>query len=543
MNYFSHGENPLLHTWSLGVEEQFYLVWPPLFLLFALLAESRRADVTVDSDGRLAKGLLVGFVLVGALSLGAAVWLTRVAQPWAFFGTPTRLWEFALGGALAVTIDRRTSTTAMGLLLQVTGLVAIGFAVATYTGAMAYPGTAALLPALGAVALVTGGRAAPESVVSRLLAWRPFQWFGRLSYAWYLWHWPLVGLGAVLHPGLGPLGRLAWSAAALALAWVTFHTVERSARDGRLSRIPAERLPLAVLVASVTMALVAHGALVAAERRAAQPDQRRFAAAREDRMQHTCWANTVEDLARPCEVFGDPRSSTVVVLTGDSHAEHWLAAVDRLGRERGWKVVAMVKGGCPVASLPLIKSGRRAKQSVDCGGYREEVEKRIVAMHPAAVILSSWDHYMPVDGESPSEWQVTPDVWQGGLRRTYEEFSAARIPTVALRGTPRTWFDVPACLSRRAARLPFAGDCTYERSKALSPVATRAQDAAVRGLAVSLVDMNDQICAAPRCSVIRNGVVMFTDDNHLTASFTRSLAPVLGQRLDAAFSRLGARLP
>jgi hypothetical protein len=105
---------------------------------------------------------------------------------------------------------------------------------------------------------------------------------------------------------------------------------------------------------------------------------------------------------------------------------------------------------------------------------------------------------------------------------------------VAIRGTPRTWFDVPGCLSRRAAALPFAQPCTYERARSLAPAAVAAQAAAARGLPIRFVDMNDQICATSECPVVRNGVVVFTDDNHLTASFSRSVAPVLGERLAAA---------
>jgi hypothetical protein len=149
------------------------------------------------------------------------------------------------------------------------------------------------------------------------------------------------------------------------------------------------------------------------------------------------------------------------------------------------------------------------------------------------VILSSWDHYIPPDGTG-SDWQVTPELWQRGLRRTYARLTAAHLPVVAIRGTPRTWFDVPACLSRRAARLPFAAECTYERERALSRAAIAAQSDAARGLPVRFVDMNDQICAAPRCGVIRNGAVVFADDNHLTATFSRSVAPVLGERLAVA---------
>ena len=407
-----------------------------------------------------------------------------------------------------------------------------------HADAPALPLGEALHPAaLAAVALLVGGRGAPDSIASRALATPPLRWLGRLSYAWYLWHWPLVGIGAVLNPNIGVVGRLAWCAAALVLAWLTYRFIERSARDGRLSRLPTGWLAPAALVASVGAALVAHGAMRAAERRVVQPDQRVFAAARNDRMLHDCWATTVEDVKGPCE-FGDVRSSTTVVLLGDSHAEHWLGGLDRAGRERGWKIVAMVKGGCPVADMPELMNARLKRYYHECTRYREAMLRRIVALRPAAVILSSWDHYIPPDGAG-TDWQVTPEMWRRGLRRTYERLTAARLPVVAIRGTPRTWFDVPACLSRRSARLPFAAECTYDRDRSLSHVAVAAQAEAARGLPIRFVDMNDQICGTPRCSVVRNGVIVFTDDNHLTATFSRSVAPVLGARLATALSPAG----
>jgi hypothetical protein len=127
-------------------------------------------------------------------------------------------------------------------------------------------------------------------------------------------------------------------------------------------------------------------------------------------------------------------------------------------------------------------------------------------------------------------------MWQQGLRRTYERLTAAGIRTIVIRDVPRTGFDVPACLSRRAARLPFARTCTYDLAAAISRPAIAAQSEAARGLPVSLIDMNDQLCDTPRCGVTRNGAIVFTDDNHLTVSFARTLAPVLGRRIAEALA-------
>lgn len=534
-DYFSAGENPLLHTWSLAVEEQFYLVWPLLLLCVAYLYERKLAVKDSDSEGGGAarKWLLMTIAGAGAVSLLASLWLTRVSQPWAFFGMPTRIWEFALGGVLALTMSESTDEIdGRATVLQVAGLLAIALAVLLYDRATPYPGMAALLPAFGTVALLVGGQRAPTSFVSRGLANRWLRWLGRMSYAWYLWHWPLVGLGAVIDWEIGVWGRLAWSALALVLAWLTHRFIEEPARNGALSRVPRQWVAGAALGASAAVAVVAHGAMGVAARRAASGEQRTFAAARDDRMRHECWATTVEDVRGPCE-FGDHAAKTTIALLGDSHAEHWLGGLDRAGREHGWKIVAMVKGGCPVADMPELTNARLKRYYHECTRYREAMVQRIIAMRPAAVILSSWDHYMPPDGTG-SDWQVSPESWQRGLRRTYERLTAAGVNVLAIRGTPRTWFDVPACLSRRAARLPFARACEYRPERALSPVAIAAQNEAARGLPIAFVNMNDLICATLPCPAIRNGIVVFTDDNHLTASFSRSVAPQLGQRIAAA---------
>jgi peptidoglycan/LPS O-acetylase OafA/YrhL len=531
-DYFGSGDNPLLHTWSLAVEEQFYLVWPLLFIGVAAVFARRLVDDDADSS-MIRRRLLISIALVGSVSLLVSLWLTRVAQPWAFFGMPTRIWEFALGGTMALMlVEPAESNMRAGSLLQMAGLAAILIPVVTYDRVTPYPGSAALLPALGCVALLVGGSRAPGGIVSRALAAPTLRWLGRMSYAWYLWHWPLIGVGAVVDMRIGVAGKLAWSGVALGLAWLTHRFIEQPSRaGGTLSRIPRHWLAPAALGVSVAAAALSYAAMRVATTQVSRTPQKFFAAARADRMRHDCWATTVDAPRGACE-FGDRSSSTTLVLLGDSHAEHWLGALDRLGKERGWKIVAMVKGGCPVPEMPELMQPRLKRWYHECTRYREAAVQRIIAMRPTAAILSSWDHYMPLDG-AKSDWQVTPDVWRRGLRRTYARLQEAGVRTIAIRGTPRTWFDVPGCLSRRAARLPFAEACEYTRATSLSRVAVQAQDEAARGLGVRFIDMNDQICPNRRCGVVRNGVIVFTDDNHLTASFSRSVAPVLGARLAA----------
>jgi hypothetical protein len=159
---------------------------------------------------------------------------------------------------------------------------------------------------------------------------------------------------------------------------------------------------------------------------------------------------------------------------------------------------------------------------------------RIVKQKPRAVILSSFDLYMALDDVDAHEGQVSEEAWTEGLRRTYSRFDKAGIPVIVIRGTPRVPFNVPTCLSRKQDHLFMATECTYKLDRAFIARARQAQDVAARGLNVKFVDMMDQVCSGATCATTRGGLVMFTDDNHLTASFARSLAPMLGERLAAA---------
>jgi hypothetical protein len=188
-----------------------------------------------------------------------------------------------------------------------------------------------------------------------------------------------------------------------------------------------------------------------AERQAARPDQRAFAAARRDRMAHDCWATTRTGSPGPC-AFGDVRAPVTLALLGDSHAEHWLGGLDQAGRTGGWKVIAMVKGGCPVSAAPELERGRRARWARACAEYREAMVRRIVAMRPAAAVLSSWDHYVGADGRADRD-HISAEAWGRGLRRTYARLAAAGIPVVVLRAARRA----PASTCRRACRAARRG--------------------------------------------------------------------------------------
>ena len=239
-DYFAATDpSPFRHLWSLGVEEQFYLVWPAL-LIVALRAFRSRVWVA----------LVIGGLTVGSFVFG--LWLTETFAPWAFYSLPSRLWELALGGLLAA---------ATGWLARLPGLIAVpvgwlgaGLIVAGVVlidGSTPYPGAAALLPTLGAAAMIVGGgRGGP---VRWILTRRPTRFVGRISYSLYLWHWPILVLPALaLGEALPLAARCALGGVAVVVAAISWRVIEEPFRRGPLWT----RRPRLVLATALSTAII-----------------------------------------------------------------------------------------------------------------------------------------------------------------------------------------------------------------------------------------------------------------------------------------------
>jgi peptidoglycan/LPS O-acetylase OafA/YrhL len=545
VNYFRAGENPLLHSWTLGIELQLALLLPLLVMLFAGWGERRAGKTEPGAERRwiVLRTVLLGLALVGALSFALAVVINDSAPMWAYFGPHTRFWSFCAGALMAfVTGGGQSAVGSSSGRLAAVQLVGLGLLFAPalfFEGTLAYPGVVALAPVAGTMCLLAGGGLAVTSMPGRLLASAPLVALGRVSYAWYLWHWPLMVLGGVMMPSIGVGGKLAWGFAGLLAALLTHRLFERPGTAALLNRAMTGRPLLTAAGVSAALALLAIGAVRSNERYVDQSVHRRYVAARNDDMGHGCWGRVLRQPSRAGCAFGLASSSTTIGLIGDSHASHWLGGLERAGQAYGWKIDAYVMGACPVADLRGLIDGAAARLYRTCAGFQEQTMRRLATERPRAVILSNSDNYLNAQGGLMGVPGLSESVWTEGLRRTYARLDRLGIEVIVLRGLPWVPFDVPSCLSRRAARLPLATECEFAPNADFMARARRIQDRAARGLPVRFIDMNDQVCGVSpgRCATERGGIVLFTDDNHITRSFSRSLGPVLGERLDAALRR------
>ncbi len=541
MNYFRTGWNPLLHTWTLGIELQLVILFPLLVMLLARVGE-RLAGNESGAERRwiVMRTVLVGVVIAGAASFALAVAINDSSPIWAYFGPHTRLWAFGAGALMAFLTGGGQSvigTTWMRQAgVQVAGLALLVVPALLYDGTLEYPGVIALAPVGGTMLLLAGGDLAASAFPGRMLASRRLVELGRVSFAWYLWHWPLMVLGTVLVPRIGVGGKLLLGLVGLAAAILTMRLLTRPGIASLTSRAIASRPLTAAIGVSLALAFISGSAWIQSERAVASGVQARYAAAREDDVGHGCWGGLDRRATRSACAFGSPGSSTRLVLIGDSHASHWLGGLIAAGAEHEWRIEPRVKGACPVADLRGLLTGAAARLYRDCAAFQDETMRQLAARPPRAVILANSDNYLrPREGlmHVPG---LSDEVWAEGLRRTYARLHEMGIAVIVVRALPWVPFNVPSCLSRRAAGLPFSSDCAFTPDRAFAARARGVQDRAASGLSVAFVDLNDRVCgvAPGRCATERDGMVLYTDDNHITASFSRSLAPELGARIGAA---------
>ena len=517
-NYFAPNveSNPLLHTWSLALEEQFYLFWPLLIMLSLQRLRSVKALLL----------LLFGLTIA---SMGASLWFTVHDITFAFYQLPTRAWEFGVGG-IAALAPRGVPKVHSGywLVLGWLGLVVILCSVHFISTGWGFPGWIALFPVIGTTSALVSGAALPARGVGVVFNSPPLQMLGTLSYSWYLWHWPFLVFSKALFPSITIVGMIAAGTASLVFAAVTHHAVENPIRyHSYLAERPFRSLYLFV---GLTLLSLSASALSTrfASRMSESPEMKVFAMMDENpRLPFEECVAPAETLEVKVCVFGAEAAETNLVLFGDSHAMTWFNPLQRIAESNHWKLTTMVKAGCATANI------KTRIGSPSCASWRAEAIRRIIALRPSAVFIANGSWYLP-RADRPTAYRPVPlDDWRDGTRLTLKSLADVGLQVVVMRDNPAFAFDIPTCLAR-SIRLSWrpSGSCEMSRSAVLNPSIFEAERSAAQDLqTVHLIDMTDQYCGRDICWVVRDGLIMYFDDNHLSSRFTDSLASVLAGRL------------
>lgn len=506
------------HFWSLSIQGQVLLAFPLLVALVALAGRGPRLRVR----------LAITLTALTAASLAFSVALTASDQPLAYFHSLTRVWEFGLGGLLALSIDHLAPNRRTRVLLGWVGMLGLLACGAVLEVGAVFPGIAALWPtgcaALVLVAATTGSRWG----VDRLLAQRPVQYLGALSYTLYLWHWPVLILALVWsgRRQVGVLSGLAVVGVSLALAALTHHLVER--RSGR--RIAAAGLVTVLVAATAWHGYVAAaavppgprderhpGALVLAGAAAPVPG---VAALPPMTSVYEDWVRTDRWDCRPldevpvtdvCTQPVDQPPQRRIVIVGDSHAQQFIGALEPLARHHGWQLTALLFGGCPFSTASEFLPG-----DTTCLAWNAAVRREIAAMRPDAVVT------MATRDARRGLTEVTPP----GFVEQWRHLDELGIPVLAIRDNPRFAHSPPDCLQRRGRENP---SCGVARAAVYAPDPPWTRTAVPPN--VAFLDTADLLCDAVRCPAEVGNVLVYMDDNHVSGTFAATLAPVIDQKL------------
>ncbi|MEQ4305415.1 acyltransferase family protein [Plantactinospora sp. B6F1] len=571
----------LAPLWAVGVGAQFMLVWP---LLAAGIAAWTVRRWSRRGTGRLAlTGPLLGTIgLLAVGSFGWSVWHTAAEPGGAFLVTTTRFWEPALGAGLALLGTRLAGLPRrLGTLLGWAGLAAIALAVLTLRPGPAFPGPLALLPALGAAAIIASGAitrptdatgtATGPGGVYRALGARPLRALGSVSYPLHLWHWPLLVAAHARFGDLPPTAYLGVLGGAVILAVLTHRYVEMPARTGaldgwspgqvlrvgallpaagvlagllfQLSVWPPEQptprpaaAPVSSLVSPTSPPAPGAAALGRSPRtsRAGVPVDRvrsiipKPADAPNDLpdvYRHRCFPPAASGEVRSC-VYGDRDAEFTVALAGDRHAASWVPALQAVAVEKRWRLVTYLNPGCPFLRLAVLTGRIRDA----CAEWYRDVHAALTGPERPRLLLTTGARYQPMAGDRALTGRSAQDALVDGMRRTWSDLVSAGVPTVVLRDTPILAADSPKCVAANPDRLTR---CTTDRRVALAASAGAAQLAALKDLdQVDRIDLTTAICPARRCAPVIGGVLVYRDNQHLTATYAATLAPRLRSALD-----------
>lgn len=545
--------SPVKHYWSLAVEEQFYILWP--LLMLATVGAARRLALRPKTL------ILLGLGGLTLASFGYSVHLTARDPAVAYFVTTTRVWELGIGGVLAILLSGSGKPRPGSGLLGWIGLAAILFAAVAYSGETAFPGYMALLPTLGAAALIY---AAPGSsgLLGRALAVAPMQFVGGISYSLYLWHWPLVVFyePAVGRELAGLVDGLAVVIASLGLAYLSKRLVEDRFRVGKQGELARPWALGATFTAAAVVGALWMGTQGSQRVGAALADQHERPGypgasallpgvsppevlpflpeaqfARSD-LGPAYGIDGSENCIGPsrgsellfCE-YGAAESATHLVVVGDSHAVHWLPAFQRIAEQGDVRVTGLTKSSCPLVDLtvrfiPRGASVDQARAFDECREWGRKAMEWILSVQPDLVIFSHSPQQALV-GQSIEESQG--EIAAGAIRYI-ERLEGAGIGVSVIRHTPWHRRDGPLCMAEEGAT---SMACGTDRNAAL-PMGS-LEMAAVEKSSIAMIDMEQFFCFEGWCPAVIGNVLVHRDRHHLTATYARTLAPMLSDRIDA----------
>ena len=530
-DYFSPelGSNLFLHTWSLSVEEQFYLFWPLLILL----------GLTVFKTAGKLRWALLGVTL---LSLALCLWAVSEHPRMAFYSLPTRAWQFALGGFVRLTpVPRMLSSANMRALVGIIGLAILTASVLMIDEMDPFPSWNALAPMAGALLLLWTGEGASKIGPAALLHAPFMQWIGKRSYSLYLWHWPIFLLLKSWFVTLGAVEIALGLALTFALAHLSYVLVENPIRHMNLLR-KTPRLSIVMPFASagigVAISLIV---FLGARDMAAKPqffELQEAKASTADQVRADCfvWPQTNAEV-KQCD-FNETENAPRIVLAGDSHAFHFFHGMKGATESLAMNFSMFVKGSCPIADIDVFDH-RLRRNNPACSQWRQGVLEKLESLQPDLVIVAQNTlGYIPSHIGDPKRRRTTTDEWKNGVRSVAQRLDAAGIEVVFLHDTPMYDYNVLQCLARARRQGRSSNMCGQPQADATVQAFDTIEKEAISGIpTASYEDANSEFCSNGFCSVEDDEHVFYIDKSHISDTKSEAMSDYFAELIERHLSK------
>ncbi len=542
--------SPLQNYWSLSVEEQFYVVFPTLFLVVARL----RGRLSL----RTRLSVALGVVIVASYWLSVAQTASHPAT--AYFSPFTRAWELALGALVAVSTTWLKHLPArVAALLTWAGLAAIVYSAFAFDAQTAYPGSLVAIPVVGAGLIIAGGVAVPRWGVESVLGTGPAQWLGKRSYSLYLWHWPILVIAAeqVDKTSLPVGDNLILVVIAVLLSMATSHVVENPIRHWRLPTRTSVLAGVALVLATVLALSLAiavetagptHAQVVPAANEQVVLDQVAAAAkittVPKDLQPSLSgaaadWGGNYEELQCKAGLtqtnqvicpFGNPKSSDLMVVYGDSHALMWLPAFDAIAKAANMRLVMLAKSYCPAELVTIVSWPTWSDPGgpdTPCDQWHSWAVRWINVHKPDLLVITQENNYgEPNVGGSLPAALFSNAQWKKGLHQLLASIHVPGMRRVFLGTTPFPLQGGPGCPAAHPDDVRTCSELPRNAVQPLNPV----ERATALAAGVEYVDPTPWFCSTT-CTDIIDHYLVYWDMSHITATWSMYLENVLARAL------------
>lgn len=523
--------SPVQHFWAMSIQGQFYVLWPTVVFGLALL---------IYKVFKLKfKTTLIGVLLtVFTSSLAYSVYLTSTNQAFAYFHTFTRVWEFALGGIVAVLGSQVVLRKSISFIIGWVGLIAIILCGIILQVSTVFPGYAALWPTLAAIFIILAGNNGGSFGVHRFLSIKPLTKLGTLSYALYLWHWPILIFYFILsgNDHVSLVHGLLIIGLSIALSYLTTNIIEKPIRTMKKTSPKWKRssVVLACMVPTVLLAGTWSHQINQANAELASfiSDPEYPGALATYHLQETkqgveilpssmqakddlpkvypdkCHQKLSESEVIGCE-YGDTNDpAQTIAIVGGSHSAHWLPALELIAEEENIKIISYTKSSCRFTA-----EGENKNTSESCVEWNENLIEILMETKPELVFTTA---------DVGSNKQVPQ-----GYVEQWKTLEDANIKVFAVRDNPWFDFDVPSCVEEKGED---SLECAIEREKAL-PTESPFSKLTDVPQNIHYADFSDILCEEDYCKPVKGNVLIYRDAHHITATYAKTMAPLIKKEI------------